>query len=423
MPEHQWLFDKDGRQLGPFRLDQLRRLAAAGTVRPDDRVVRVGESQPTTAASITGLFPDPHGGGARNPTAPLLLTCEKCDGRLSDEADVCPGCGHPQPPLTARQSGEDLDRCRLCRTLNPVGKYPVFRDRDVCRGCGSALAEAHPRRQFNAQVDEAYRTYVSLRDFYHPWWAIAGVLVGAAVAAAVIKLAGWGREEMLLFGTFGAMLGYALEGPVSAEVYRRVVARRGEIRDPDYGTTLSADRWHDAAERHAQWEEGEKRAGRVPPGVPGWVRTGVWFAVGFVAVGWFAAGDVRTVVNAKRRAAESEAAAEELIGKSMTNKLAVRKSEGTFSMDVYLTNGSDARFGSCELTLIVFFETGKRAEIPRFWADWAAGEQKTVNFPSGGRVERVGLSGTVVNLGVNLKGKVDETFSWSGLPPAPQAGK
>jgi hypothetical protein len=29
MPEHQWLFDKDGRQLGPFRLDQLRRLAAA----------------------------------------------------------------------------------------------------------------------------------------------------------------------------------------------------------------------------------------------------------------------------------------------------------------------------------------------------------------------------------------------------------
>lgn len=54
----EWYVERDGKRAGPFSLDLLKQLAASGGLRPTDRVGQDGSPGWTTAASVTGIFPE-----------------------------------------------------------------------------------------------------------------------------------------------------------------------------------------------------------------------------------------------------------------------------------------------------------------------------------------------------------------------------
>src|SRR4051812_1737293 len=70
------------------------------------------------------------------PPSPMVA-CEKCSAKVSDLADRCPQCGHPQPKQRA-DAGEPHARCEACQTLNLLDfREPAGR----CRGCGAPLRD------------------------------------------------------------------------------------------------------------------------------------------------------------------------------------------------------------------------------------------------------------------------------------------
>lgn len=55
-----WFVLREGIEEGPHPAGRLRAMAAAGTIRPDDKVRREDMKAPVTAESVKGLFPDPN---------------------------------------------------------------------------------------------------------------------------------------------------------------------------------------------------------------------------------------------------------------------------------------------------------------------------------------------------------------------------
>src|SRR4051794_23447254 len=64
-PAPRWYYIQDGRKAGPVLLADLRRLVAAGRLRPADMVMPEGARRWQPARSVPGLFP----GGAGAPRA------------------------------------------------------------------------------------------------------------------------------------------------------------------------------------------------------------------------------------------------------------------------------------------------------------------------------------------------------------------
>src|SRR5687768_3887589 len=54
--QHEWYYAVGGNQVGPVGSDELKRLAAAGELKPTDLVWRDGLSDWTAASKIGGLF-------------------------------------------------------------------------------------------------------------------------------------------------------------------------------------------------------------------------------------------------------------------------------------------------------------------------------------------------------------------------------
>jgi hypothetical protein len=101
----------------------------------------------------------------------------------------------------------------------------------------------------------------------------------------------------------------------------------------------------------------------------------------------------------------------------------VRKDQGAFSHDLRLTNASGAAFGRCDVRLVVYYEKGKRSEVARYWTDWAPQEEKVVNVPADGNVERVDLTGTVTDPATGQPRTLASVHEWKSGQPALPPGR
>jgi hypothetical protein len=101
----------------------------------------------------------------------------------------------------------------------------------------------------------------------------------------------------------------------------------------------------------------------------------------------------------------------------------VRKDQGTFSHDLRLTNASGAAYGRCDVKLIVYYEKGKRSEVARYWTDWAPQEEKVVNVPAEGNIERMDLTGTVTDPVTGQPRTLASVHEWKPGKPVPGPGR
>jgi hypothetical protein len=406
MADAVWYYARGERRVGPFTLAQLRQMADAGMVGPGDRVMAEGGSEWVTASAVPGLFPPP---AVPAGTAGALVACGKCGAGVSDVADHCPRCGHPQPPLTAKERNEELHPCPHCGTTNPVRNYWHFRRGDACRGCGRLIPEAYPEKHYEYQVDQLFLSFALHRNALRwPVYGLTAVAVGAA-ASALFGLLGHGWA--VAAGVLGGLGGAGLAPLLWSEVYRAVVARRGHPRHPADGRCITRIDWVRAESRYNAGERslcGNDKA--VPAAWSGWAG---WAAVAVVLIGFAGLGIQNEQEQAKKKAADLEARVGAEVGRGIT----LAKSGGVFSHDLHLTNVSAQALGGCELVLTVYTEDGRREPVTLYWATWAAGEEKMVTVPARGRVERVTLTGAMTTAGTNQKGRVALTFDWKAGKP------
>jgi hypothetical protein len=65
-----WYVARNKQKLGPYSTAQIRQLAAAGQLRPEDMVLREGHKQWSTAGAVPGLFPEAAAPGPTPAPAP-----------------------------------------------------------------------------------------------------------------------------------------------------------------------------------------------------------------------------------------------------------------------------------------------------------------------------------------------------------------
>lgn len=317
MPDDSWYYARDGKRLGPFTLAQLAQMVAADMVGPSDLVMRAGDREWVAADTVPELFPPatstvhtpPEAAGTR------LVACDRCQSRISDVAEHCPQCGHPQPPLTAKDTGQELVPCPDCQARNLVRDYWTFLPGN-CRGCDRPFEDAYPQVRFQVAVDEVYRKFVGWQNDLYNVILPAGAVIGGLVAyvAAGLCLPAWAAVVALLVG---GVAGWAAALPVFADMYQRLFVRGRTLPAPHQHLTISDSDW-----RQAEWREGQEemrrdariravRGAAVPAAGTNW---GGW-VVGLVVVG---GGVAFWLWSDKTKTDKQHVDQEKLVGAAMT---------------------------------------------------------------------------------------------------------
>jgi hypothetical protein len=141
-----WLFE-DGKVHGPISVDKLRTAIMNRSISPDvlacsgigsrwfplSRILELhshgeqpvgtdpkeaideAENQELARTEVLNVS-----NGGNETLHDSLVPCEKCQARISDVADACPRCGHPQP-MAMVKAGAESGHCKFCKTFNSVG--------------------------------------------------------------------------------------------------------------------------------------------------------------------------------------------------------------------------------------------------------------------------------------------------------------
>lgn len=91
MAEFQWFYAREAVQFGPVGTGQLRQLAAAGQLAPEDLVWREGMADWAPASRVRGLFPEGKGEPPESPVSPPEVPPELIRETLP--VDVPPSVG------------------------------------------------------------------------------------------------------------------------------------------------------------------------------------------------------------------------------------------------------------------------------------------------------------------------------------------
>lgn len=394
MADPVWHYMSGGRPAGPVSFDELKALYAAGTVGPDNPVMQEGSGGWVSASAVRELSASPS--LAESPGKVPLVACEKCAARISDAAERCPLCGHPQAPLIAQGQGEELSPCPQCGVLNRVRTRTAFLLGE-CRGCGRSTAELYPQQQFEAQVDHLFADCSRVRNDYRTGIVVAGIFGGIAAVWAIERIVGPDPAGLSYFFGILAAGGGAL--PAFPWFYFQLFIRgRRRLQPPNADRIVDLSEWSAAAVRAA-------RSGARPP----W-RDWVWVIYVGTVVAFFLTVFMIGRLSAIKRDREIRT------GTAFASGVTASKGEGLFSSDVYLTNESPFAYGPCDLYIAIGYASGKQHSVSRQWAAWAPGERKTVNVPASGRIERIELAGTVVDPIVGL-GRVNASYDWRTKKP------
>ena len=154
-----WYYARDGKKCGPLSTEQLRQLAVTDQLHPQDLVLKLGTRQWVEARNIPELKFEHE--RKRSP----LVPCEKCRGRISDIAETCPKCGHPQPKLQETPFAlwwHKEANCKNCGTHNIIdfslARIPNQVQR--CRGCMRILKETNEGDYLQHDMDRVYRNSI-----------------------------------------------------------------------------------------------------------------------------------------------------------------------------------------------------------------------------------------------------------------------
>jgi len=217
---------------GPVSFSQLSRLAAEGRIQPTDMVLKKGTPQWVEARSLSQLkFQHVQ------PQRPLV-PCEKCKARLSDKAETCPQCGHPQPKL---QPGcgttwwSTVAECEACGVLN---RFEFFRHYDpnmaqLCRACQRPLKETTEKEYIRHDMLQTYRHSVGWVRGGAAVIAVLGFFFGCMIGGGVFPQFK-GMVEVLV-GIVGAAIGCYL-GRILVEhwVLKSQASRRTFLSDQSH---------------------------------------------------------------------------------------------------------------------------------------------------------------------------------------------
>jgi Fe-S oxidoreductase len=137
----QWYYARNNQRVGPLSSAQLKALAAAGTLTPADRVLRVGTKKWVPAAKVKGLFPvTPSPSTPPPPPSPCVLAPAKVAGPLFSSRHEL---------LSDAQVVPDAARCVQCGCCSyncPIGidvRAHAWRGQPIhdshCLTCGECV--------------------------------------------------------------------------------------------------------------------------------------------------------------------------------------------------------------------------------------------------------------------------------------------
>jgi hypothetical protein len=328
-----------------------------------------------------------------------FVPCSKCSTSISDVAEACPQCGHPQP-IKELERGCKGGPCRFCGTFNVL----YFGQGVKCRSCDRPLEEAYQEECIQHHAMIVYRNARYLEQ-------------NAGVIAAFV----------VMFAVFGVLnpvanpLGYVLPGLVAMGVAYLSVSTlvRWVVKQNGYETFFWSPSSYTEQIRDASWEQLEVEFLRKHPKFSERCMVPLFPLAVFALI---CAGLVVLVVKDLYDKSAPKAP-------SIDDRLIVRRSHGLFNTDLLLTNRKDgegakvngadtpfraAAYSACDLTLTVFFEDGSRLPIQRNWDRWEIGETKTVSFPNRGALQKVEIKGVVKGGDGKGESRVDLVFTWNG---------
>jgi hypothetical protein len=125
-----------------------------------------------------------------------LLPCEQCSAKISDVAEACPHCGHPQPASQVKL-GKRGQSCESCGTFNLIPdewSRAEFR----CRVCQANFPKACPEEFLVGEATQISRNAKARADGIA---GLAGLLagVGTWLLFTADSIVCWGA---LIFGIF-----------------------------------------------------------------------------------------------------------------------------------------------------------------------------------------------------------------------------
>ena len=180
-----WFYARDNQKYGPVSTEQLQQLANTGQLDPEDMIMKSGSTQWVEASTLTQLKFK-----SSRPSS-LFVPCVRCGASISDNAQLCPQCGHPQPKL-----GNDFwsiwhrkeSKYGACGVKNILEFFIVGDPNYVqyCRGCQRPLKETTEQEYIRHDMLQIYRDSI-----------------------------GWMRGGAIILGFVGVLLGYSIGGVFS----------------------------------------------------------------------------------------------------------------------------------------------------------------------------------------------------------------
>lgn len=158
-------------------------------------------------------------------SAASLVGCEKCSTKISDLAQTCPHCGHPQPKQLADE-GHPYGTCTRCKTFNLL----VFYDPTAkCRGCREPLASVCAQEYHWHKLSTIY-------DAARMLGTMVAVCVAVAIAVVTLGVAWFTRTLHLCEALVAALFLVPVGRWVAMRVYLTTIGAN-EFRSafPDAG--------------------------------------------------------------------------------------------------------------------------------------------------------------------------------------------
>jgi hypothetical protein len=343
------------------------------------------------------------------------VLCESCSKPVSDVAETCPSCGHPQPKKLVT---EDLPggNCGRCGTFNLVRPYDAAQ---YCRGCVARLEESCPQPFEQYEADQVNFNAEAAANWAGP------------TAAAIVLILAWlffGSKENLAPFAIAWIPALFLYG-FTFETVRNVIRKNGYQHN--FGMPSKyADRMKLWPSRHKYWLTAEASYAKKYPQkfwTPIKKISAIALAVGIGGplMKEIKKSDARS--REENRDREKRDQASRINGRLLGCHIMAANGSGLFGKDLILTNTDKdlteligdkyqqvkpMPLSRCELSFMVTFESGVQEEVKRVWDAWAVGEDKVLSFPNQGKVRVVNVKGVLHSADGKQEGLVDFTFDF-----------
>jgi hypothetical protein len=338
-----------------------------------------------------------------------MVPCFQCRTEISDIAESCPQCGHPQPKHPSFK-GVPGAPCKQCSTYNLL----YFEGSHYCRKCRVHLREGNEQEFLNYEAKQVFANSIKVQQTIFGWlmfvlWIVSLFFFGLHVTiVGMIYLA----VPPLFLITYGI---YQAIGLVTS-----LIIRRNGFRN-----------WYSLRSEYA-WKYG-----------PEWLRKAYdvkltirqrWECLASILVlpiGITIVAFAFSQLYARQEEAKKAEAKKVQVNQLLMHTVELSTRNGLLESELQLyinpiprsinspggipISVSPQNLTKCDLAITVTFENGKMETFTRYWESWRVGETKSVTFPSQGKIQRTQVKGMVYNENGLARQNVDLVFT-SGFP-------